>query len=98
MARRTVRVGAQFNAARVDVRGGGRRLGAARPRRKVQSVVREALDVRCDPNVPPIPPHATFEQAEALGSALVGGDDDAGSVVKRGTKQKVQQYLPGTKS
>ena len=75
-------------------------VGAARPRRKVAAhVVRDTLlDVRCDPNVPPIPPHATFEQAEALGSALVGGDDDAGSVVKRGTKQKVQQYLPGTKS
>ena len=25
------------------------------------------LDIRCDPDVPPIPPHATFEQAKSTG-------------------------------
>lgn len=55
------------------------------------------LDVRCDPNVPPIPPHATLDQAKSLSTALVKGDEDAWSIVKEGTKQKVQQYLPGTK-
>jgi pyruvate dehydrogenase (quinone) len=53
------------------------------------------LDVRCDPNVPPIPPHATFEQATSLASAVLHGDEDGWDVVKQGVKQKVQQFLPG---
>jgi pyruvate dehydrogenase (quinone) len=53
------------------------------------------LDVICDPSVPPVPPHATFEQAKALGSAVLHGDDDAWDVVRQGLKQKAQQYLPG---
>jgi pyruvate dehydrogenase (quinone) len=55
------------------------------------------LDVRCDPDVPPIPPHATFEQAKSTASAILHGDEDAAGFVKQGIKQKVQQYLPGTK-
>jgi pyruvate dehydrogenase (quinone) len=53
--------------------------------------------VRCTPNVAPIPPHATFEQVKALTSSLLHGDEDRWDVVKEGIKQKVQQYLPGTK-
>jgi pyruvate dehydrogenase (quinone) len=55
------------------------------------------LDVRCDPNVPPIPPHATFQQAKDTASALLQGDEDMWGIVKEGMKQKVQQYLPGEK-
>jgi pyruvate dehydrogenase (quinone) len=55
------------------------------------------LDIRCDPDVPPIPPHATFEQAKATAAAMLHGDADARGVVVQGIKQKVQQYLPGTK-
>ena len=55
------------------------------------------LDVRCDPDVPPIPPHATFEQAKSVVKAVLGGDEDAGGFIKQGFKQKVQQYLPGEK-
>ena len=55
------------------------------------------LDVRCDPDVPPIPPHATLEQAKSLVHAVVGGDEDAAGFIKQGVKQKVQQYLPGEK-
>ncbi|GJF11937.1 putative pyruvate decarboxylase [Mycolicibacterium cyprinidarum] len=56
------------------------------------------LDVRCDPDVPPIPPHATFEEAKSLVEAVLGGDDDAAGFIKQGVKQKVQQYLPGEKA
>jgi pyruvate dehydrogenase (quinone) len=56
------------------------------------------LDIRCDPDVPPIPPHATFEQAKAAGLAVLRGDEDRWGFVKQGLKQKVQEYLPGTKS
>jgi pyruvate dehydrogenase (quinone) len=55
------------------------------------------LDVRCDPDVPPIPPHATWDQVKATASAVLHGDEDSAGFVKQGIKQKVQQYLPGTK-
>jgi pyruvate dehydrogenase (quinone) len=55
------------------------------------------LDVRCDPDVPPIPPHATLEQATSLVKAVLGGDEDAAGFIKQGVKQKVQQYFPGEK-
>ncbi|WAX56483.1 thiamine pyrophosphate-requiring protein [Jatrophihabitans cynanchi] len=55
------------------------------------------LDVLCDANVPPIPPHATLEQAKDTAAALLHGDEDAWGIVKEGVKQKVQQYLPGEK-
>ncbi len=53
------------------------------------------LDVRCDPNVPPIPPHATFAQVKAMAGSVWHGDEDTWGFVKEGFKQKVQQYLPG---
>jgi pyruvate dehydrogenase (quinone) len=55
------------------------------------------LDIRCDPDVPPIPPHATFEQAKSVVKAVLGGDEDSAGFIKQGIKQKVQQYLPGQK-
>jgi pyruvate dehydrogenase (quinone) len=55
------------------------------------------IDVRCDPNVPPIPPHATFDQIKGAAESLVKGDEDAWGVVKTGLKQKVQEFLPGGK-
>ena len=53
------------------------------------------LDVRCDPDVPPIPPHASFEQVKSMAGAVLQGDADTWGFVKEGVKQKVQQYLPG---
>jgi pyruvate dehydrogenase (quinone) len=55
------------------------------------------LDIRCDPDVPPIPPHATFEQVKSLVSAVRHGDENTWGFVKQGLKQKVQQFLPGDK-
>ena len=48
-----------------------------------------------DPEVPPLPPHITLEQAKELSSALIGGDPDAGRIVRQSFKQKVQEFLPG---
>ncbi|MFF5251218.1 thiamine pyrophosphate-requiring protein [Streptomyces leeuwenhoekii] len=48
-----------------------------------------------DPAVPPIPPHATWEQMESTVAALLRGDPDGGSVVKQGFKAKMQEFLPG---
>ena len=55
------------------------------------------LDVRTDPSVPPIPPHATFEQAKDTAKAILHGDENARSVVARGIKTKVQEFLPGSR-
>ncbi|MFF7853108.1 thiamine pyrophosphate-requiring protein [Streptomyces sp. NPDC007904] len=49
-----------------------------------------------DPAVPPIPPHATWEQIEATASAVLKGDADRASMLKQGFKAKVQEFLPGT--
>ena len=52
------------------------------------------LDVRTDPNVPPIPPHATFEQAKDAAKAILKGDENRWGVIKEGLKTKVQEFLP----
>jgi pyruvate dehydrogenase (quinone) len=52
------------------------------------------LDVRCDPNVPPIPPHATFEQAKDAAAALLKGDPDRWGILVEGMKTKIQEFLP----
>jgi pyruvate dehydrogenase (quinone) len=52
------------------------------------------LDVRTDPSIPPIPPHATFEQAKDAAKAIMKGDENARSVIVEGIKTKVQEFLP----
>jgi pyruvate dehydrogenase (quinone) len=52
------------------------------------------LDVRCDPNVPPIPPHATFEQAKDAATAMLKGDENRWGVLVEGVKTKIQEFLP----
>ncbi|MBT2414623.1 thiamine pyrophosphate-requiring protein [Streptomyces sp. ISL-12] len=53
------------------------------------------LEFLTDPAVPPVPPHATWDQLEATASAILKGDADRGSMVKQGFKSKVQEFLPG---
>jgi pyruvate dehydrogenase (quinone) len=55
------------------------------------------LDVRCDPNIPPIPPHATFEQAKDAARAMLKGDEDRVGVIREGVKIKLQEFLPGSR-
>jgi len=52
------------------------------------------LDVHCDPNMPPIPPHATLEQMKSTAQAILKGDEDAPGLVKTGLKTKLQEMLP----
>ncbi|MEV6319047.1 thiamine pyrophosphate-requiring protein [Streptomyces sp. NPDC051776] len=49
-----------------------------------------------DPSVPPIPPHATWEQMESTARSLVNGDPDRVDVARQGLKAKVQEFLPGS--
>ncbi|MBB5125097.1 thiamine pyrophosphate-requiring protein [Streptomyces griseoloalbus] len=55
------------------------------------------IDFRTDPAVPPIPPHAEWDQIQAAASAVLQGDSDRASVVKQGLKAKVQEMLPGSR-
>ncbi|GAA3811080.1 MULTISPECIES: thiamine pyrophosphate-requiring protein [Amycolatopsis] len=62
---------------------------------RVLSADRPALlDVRCDPEVPPIPPHATFEQIKSTTEAMLKGDRDAWHILVEGLKTKAQELLP----
>jgi pyruvate dehydrogenase (quinone) len=53
------------------------------------------LDVRCDPEVPPIPPHATLEQIKSTTEALLKGDPQAWDMVTKGLRTKAAELLPG---
>jgi pyruvate dehydrogenase (quinone) len=55
------------------------------------------LDVHTDPDFPPIPPHATYQQVKDAARAMFTGDEDAWGVVRTGLKQKMQEYLPGSR-
>jgi pyruvate dehydrogenase (quinone) len=56
------------------------------------------LDVYTDPDMPPIPPHATWEQFKSATAAVLGGDEDRVGFVKKGIKTKAQEFLPHKKS
>jgi thiamine pyrophosphate-dependent acetolactate synthase large subunit-like protein len=56
------------------------------------------LDIRCDPDVPPIPPHSTFEQAKATARSILHGDEDRWGFVREGVKMKASQVLSGRRN
>jgi pyruvate dehydrogenase (quinone) len=51
-----------------------------------------------DPAVPPIPPHATWDQIEKAVESIVRGDSDRVDVVREGVKAKLAELLPGSSS
>jgi pyruvate dehydrogenase (quinone) len=52
------------------------------------------LDVHCDPEVPPIPPHATVEQIKSMTEAVLKGDPNAWHLLTMGFKTKAAEVLP----
>jgi len=60
-------------------------LSADRP------VVIEAIT---DPEVPPLPPHITFEQAKALTSTLLKRDPGSRGIIRQTLRDKVAEILP----
>jgi pyruvate dehydrogenase (quinone) len=68
-------------------------IGAAWDR--VLSADRPAvLEAITDPNVPPLPPHISLEQAKAFMSSVYHGDADALGFIKQTIKDAAQSYLP----
>jgi pyruvate dehydrogenase (quinone) len=53
------------------------------------------IDAVVDPEMPPLPPHITLEQAKSFLSALRGGDPGARSMISQSFRQKVLEILPG---
>jgi pyruvate dehydrogenase (quinone) len=53
------------------------------------------LEVKTDPEVPPLPPHITLEQAKHLTEALIKGDPREGSVIKETARQILASIVPG---
>ncbi|MDL5204743.1 thiamine pyrophosphate-requiring protein [Streptomyces sp. ALI-76-A] len=53
------------------------------------------IEFLTDPAVPPVPPHATWDQMEATAASILRGDADSASMVRQGFKAKVQEFLPG---
>lgn len=51
------------------------------------------LDVHCDPNVPPIPPHATADQALGLMKSALSGDENRWDFIKQGLKTKAAEIF-----
>jgi pyruvate dehydrogenase (quinone) len=51
------------------------------------------IDAHCDPDVPPLPPHITFEQAKGFLSSLVKGDPNLGGIITQSAKQMMSTLL-----
>jgi pyruvate dehydrogenase (quinone) len=51
------------------------------------------LEFKTDPEVPPLPPHITFEQAKHLMQTLVAGDPSEGALVKGSARQVLSNLL-----
>jgi pyruvate dehydrogenase (quinone) len=56
------------------------------------------LDVRTDPDVPPIPPHATFEQMKDAAAALLKGDENRWGIIREGLLTRAREVLPGSRA
>ena len=52
------------------------------------------LEVKTDPEVPPLPPHITLEQAKKFTCALLQGDPDEGGLIVGTAKQVLSSVLP----
>ena len=53
------------------------------------------LEMKTDPNVPPLPPHINLEQARAFTTLMAKGDPEQGSMLKNTARQLFAGLLPG---
>jgi len=51
------------------------------------------IDAHCDPDVPPLPPHITFEQAKGYLSSIFKGDPNLAGIVKQSARQMMSSFL-----
>jgi pyruvate dehydrogenase (quinone) len=55
------------------------------------------LEVKTDPEVPPLPPHITLKQAKNFASAVLGPDPNESSMLVGAAKEVLSTVLPGKK-
>jgi pyruvate dehydrogenase (quinone) len=53
------------------------------------------LEAITDPEVPPLPPHITLQQAQHFMKAIIGGDPDARRMIRQSFSEKLAEFLPG---
>lgn len=53
------------------------------------------IEIRTDPDVPPLPPHIKLEQAKKFASTLLQGDPNERGIVVETAKQVLSSLLPG---
>ncbi len=53
------------------------------------------IEVVVDPEIAPLPPHITFEQATAMAAAVIKGDPDGMDAMTKSLRGKLQEFLPG---
>jgi pyruvate dehydrogenase (quinone) len=53
------------------------------------------LEVVCDPEVPPLPPHITIEQAQSLSKAILHGDAGRRRIIAQSIRQKLPEIFAG---
>lgn len=56
------------------------------------------IDASCDPEVPPLPPHITFEQARGYMSSIFKGDPGMTGMVKQSARQMMATLLSRSSS
>jgi len=52
------------------------------------------LEVKTDPEVPPLPPHVTFEQAKQFVKTMMQGDPDQDAMIKGTLRQVLAKVTP----
>jgi pyruvate dehydrogenase (quinone) len=52
------------------------------------------LEVKTDPNVPPLPPHITLKEAKAFAETLIKGDPQESGMLMGAVKQVLSAVLP----
>jgi pyruvate dehydrogenase (quinone) len=53
------------------------------------------LEAITDPEVPPLPPHITIEQAKHFMKAIMAGDPNARQMIRQSFAEKIVEFLPG---
>ena len=53
------------------------------------------LEFITDPEVPPLPPHISFEQAKSFASSILKRDPAAGAMIRQSLKQMADTLMPG---
>ncbi len=56
------------------------------------------VDAHCDPNVPPLPPHISFEQAKGYMFSIFKGDPNAIGAVKQTVKDMMSKLTAKVRS